>query len=167
VFLEWKGPWMAQRLKEKGFRTAYFSASNLKFAEFGLLVQASGYDVVSEPLNYSNAQQLSSWGGDEESNVKAALKWIDAADDKTKQQRPFFLTILTNAAHHPYATSAQFQKHRNFSSTEQEDSLEKYRQSVQYADYAFGLLIQGLRERGFGLLLFVCCFYFVFERARR
>jgi arylsulfatase A-like enzyme len=93
----------------------------------------------------------SSFGVDEPSTVTKALEWIDRRDRRDRRDgndgndgndaRPFFLTYLPTAGHHPYASS----RPGPFPSS---DDLSAFKNSIHEGDEAIAMLLTGLRERG-------------------
>jgi arylsulfatase A-like enzyme len=78
----------------------------------------------------------SSFGIDEPSAVRRILAWIDI----TPPGRPFFVTYLPIAGHHPYESSGRgpFSEH---------DEPGRYRNALFDADAALGMLLEGLAQR--------------------
>jgi arylsulfatase A-like enzyme len=78
----------------------------------------------------------SSFGVDEPSTVAKMLEWIDR--DAT---RPFFLTYLPTAGHHPYASSGA-------GPFPQTDDLSAFKNAIYEGDQAISTFLTGLRTRG-------------------
>ena len=73
----------------------------------------------------------SSFGVDEPSTVAKMLEWIDLEDPA----RPFFLTYLPTAGHHPYASSGA----GPFAGS---DDLTAYKNAIHEGDSAIAILLQ-------------------------
>src|SRR5687767_5827382 len=78
----------------------------------------------------------SRFGVDEPSTIAKMLEWIDR--DVT---RPFFLTYLPTAGHHPYASSGA-------GPFPQSDDLSAFKNAIHEGDEAISTLLTGLRTRG-------------------
>ena len=65
------------------------------------------------------------------------LRWIDAG----RADRPFFVTYLPIAGHHPYETPSR-------GPFPDGDDFGRYRNALHYGDAALGALIHGLEARG-------------------
>ena len=79
----------------------------------------------------------SSFGVDEPAVVSRVLKWIDDGP----RDRPFFVTYLPAAGHHPYASAAD-------GPFPVDTSLGVYMNAIHEGDRALGTLFDGLRARG-------------------
>ena len=123
------------QLGKLGYRTALYHSG--RFAYLGmtetmaLLKFETGVDAGG-----ISGRVESSFGVDEPSTVTKALEWIDRPDT-----RPFFLTYLPTAGHHPYASSGK----GPFPLT---DDLSAFKNSIHEGDQAIALLLNGLRARG-------------------
>jgi arylsulfatase A-like enzyme len=91
-------------------------------------------------------ERESSFGIDEASAVRRMLAWIDE-----RPGRPFLLTYMPIAGHHPYDTPepGPFPGDRE---------IDRYRNALHYADASLADLLDGLRRRGLeDDTLFVIC----------
>ena len=100
------------------------------------VIRHRGYDTLADAGDIGGNRN-SSFGVDEPSTVGRMLQWIDAQDSG----RPFFLTYLPIAGHHPYESSAAgpFDEH---------DEFGRYRNALHEGDAALGTLMRGLQQRG-------------------
>jgi arylsulfatase A-like enzyme len=100
------------------------------------VIRGRGYQTLEDAGNIGGDHE-SSFGIDEPSTVRRILRWIDAAPG----DRPFLVSYLPIAGHHPYETpeAGPF-------STDRE--IDCYRNALHYSDAALGQLIDGLRRRG-------------------
>ena len=123
-------------LSEHGYATALFHSGRFMYLGMDAVVRHSGYGLLADAGDIGGNHN-SSFGVDEPATVARMLHWIDTRRDG----RPFFLTYLPIAGHHPYETSAPgpFAEH---------DELGRYRNALHEGDAALGTLMQGLQDRG-------------------
>jgi arylsulfatase A-like enzyme len=100
------------------------------------VIRNRGYQT-REDAGDIGGEQESSFGIDEPSTVRRILHWIDAVP----HGRPFLVTYLPIAGHHPYPAPAG-------GPFGQDEEIDRYRNSLHYADAALGQLLRGLRRRG-------------------
>jgi hypothetical protein len=118
-----------------GYRTALFHSGRFAYLGMQDVVDESGFDVA-EDAGAIGGNVHSSFGVDERSAVQRILGWIDAAD----RRRPFFVTYLPIAGHHPYATFES----GPFEAVTEEGA---YKNALHEADRSLAVLFDGLRER--------------------
>jgi arylsulfatase A-like enzyme len=99
-------------------------------------VRNRGYDTL-EDAGAIGGEHDSSFGIDEPSAVRRILQWID----DRPAGRPFLVSYLPIAGHHPYATPVR----GPFRGAE---DIDRYRNALHYADAALEELLSGLRSRG-------------------
>ena len=123
-------------LSERGYATALFHSGRFMYLGMEAVVRHRGYDTLADAGDIGGNRN-SSFGVDEPSTVRRMLQWIDARDCG----RPFFLTYLPIAGHHPYESSeaGPFDEH---------DEFGRYRNALREGDAALGTLMQGLLQRG-------------------
>ena len=123
-------------LSERGYATSLFHSGRFMYLGMDAVIQNRGYDVLADAGDIGGHRN-SSFGVDEPAVVQRMLRWIDAQG----RGRPFFLTYLPIAGHHPYESSeaGPFDEH---------DEFGRYRNALHEGDAALGTLIQGLQERG-------------------
>jgi hypothetical protein len=141
-------PALAEVLKKAGYRTGVFHTGFLDYLEIRYLFQDKGVDVAvgaremferGAPLAYSS-------GVHEETTVDEILRWV-----REKKDQKFFASYITEFPHHPYLSMA---KEKPFP----EDTwLNRYKNSLHYADQAFGRLIDGLKADGRSCARRSCC----------
>lgn len=123
-------------LSERGYATALFHSGRFMYLGMEAVIRHRGYDTLADAGDIGGNHH-SSFGVDEPSTVRRMLQWIDAQ----RGGRPFFLTYLPIAGHHPYESSegGPFDEH---------DEFGRYRNALREGDAAFGTLMQGVQERG-------------------
>ena len=123
------------QLGELGYRTGLYHSGRFAYLgmteTMGLLKFETGVDAGG-----ISGRVESSFGVDEPSTVAKALEWIDRQDP-----RPFFLTYLPTAGHHPYASSGN-------GPFPQTDDLSAFKNSIHEGDQAIATMLAGLKTRG-------------------
>ena len=122
-------------LRDRGYRTALFHSGRFEYLGMNGVIRNRGYDLLADAGDIGGRRD-SSFGVDEPSTVARILEWIDAQRD-----RPFFLTYLPIAGHHPYESPAG-------GPFPDDDEFGRYRNAVHDGDAALGALRRGLEARG-------------------
>ncbi|HET9267684.1 MAG TPA: sulfatase [Vicinamibacterales bacterium] len=126
---------LPQILAARGFRTGLFHSGRFGYLGMQGIVDQQGFETA-EDAGAIGGNVQSSFGVDEPATVERMLAWIDK--DKSK---PFLLTYLPVAGHHPYATTSS-------GPFEGATELTAYLNALAEADRALGSLLTGLRARG-------------------
>jgi arylsulfatase A-like enzyme len=129
-------PALASVLADAGYRTGLFHSGRFMYLGMESVIRNRGYQTL-EDAGEIGGERESSFGIDEPSAVRRILQWIDAGP----RDRPFFVSYLPIAGHHPYATPEP-------GPFPEQDEIGRYRNALHYSDEALGLLIEGLRKRG-------------------
>lgn len=129
-------PGFATLLAAEGYRTGLFHSGRFMYLGMESVLKNRGY-LTLEDAGDIGGERESSFGIDEESTVRRMLAWIDVGP----RDRPFLLTYLPIAGHHPYPApgGGPFPKTKE---------IDCYRNSLHYADESVHALLAGLRERG-------------------
>lgn len=127
---------LPRALAGRGYRTALFHSGRLGYLGMDAVVAAQGFETVEDAASIGGNVE-SSFGVDEPSTVASILSWID----REPADRPFLLTYLPVAGHHPYEApeAGPF--------AGDGDAI-AYRNALHYGDRALGALLDGLRHRG-------------------
>src|SRR5688572_18073454 len=123
-------------LRDAGYATGLFHSGRFDYLGMEAVITNRGYDALEDAGEISGNQR-SSFGVDEPSTVARMLRWVDGVP----RDRPFFLTYLPIAGHHPYETPAP-------GVFPNDDEFGRYRNALRYGDASLGALIDGLRARG-------------------
>lgn len=123
-------------LSDAGYRTALFHSGRFDYLGMEEVIRNRGFQVLEDAGNIGGNHK-SSFGVDEPATVARMLAWIDSAP----REKPFFLTYLPIAGHHPYETP----EHGPFP---EHDEIGRYRNALHYGDASLGALADGLRGRG-------------------
>jgi lipoteichoic acid synthase len=129
-------PSIAAALAGRGYATALFHAGRFMYLGMEAIVRNRGYDRL-EDAGDIGGNHASSFGVDEPSTVARILGWIDGLP----KDKPFFVTYLPIAGHHPYDTPEP-------GPFPEGDEFGRYRNALHYGDAALGSLIDGLEARG-------------------
>jgi hypothetical protein len=127
---------IAAELGAHGYRTALFHSGRFGYLGMDAVIQNRGYDVLADAGDIGGARE-SSFGIDEPSTVAAILRWVD----QEPRGRPFFVTYLPIAGHHPYESPEG-------GPFPDRDEFGRYRNALHYGDAALGGLRSGLEARG-------------------
>ena len=123
------------QLGNLGYRTALYHSGRFAYLGMTETMAMLKFETGVDAGGISGRVE-SSFGVDEPSTVTKALEWIDGQDS-----RPFFLTYLPTAGHHPYASSGK----GHFPQT---DDLSAFKNSIHEGDQAIATLFAGLKARG-------------------
>ena len=136
------GPSLARELVNHGYDTALFSSQNLSFENMRAFYSHLGFgklfDFESVADTDAAGYRLNSWGGREEFTVAAMTDWLSK---RSTLNRPFFITYLTVATHHPYTTPDDF-----FAVPQADDRKSKFDYALRYSDQVIGVLFEALRR---------------------
>ena len=122
-------------LGELGYRTAFMQTAWGQFENRPGLLRNLGYQdiAVQETLARPGFEKIGYFGMDEFAMLEPALQWVDGAGG-----RPFFLTLLTVVAHHPYVVPSSAAR----------PGTEPYLAAIAHQDRFAGELLRGLEQRG-------------------
>jgi arylsulfatase A-like enzyme len=90
------GTSMASVFRDRGYRTAFVTPSDLSWAEWGPFLNERGFGELRD-LHQLACPLISSWGVEDRCMVDGMIDFITQAPD-----RPFFLMGWTTQTHHPY-----------------------------------------------------------------
>lgn len=118
-----------------GYRTAFMQTAWGRFENRPGLLRNLGYQdvAVQETLARPGFEKIGYFGMDEFAMLEPALQWVDGAGG-----RPFFLTLLTVVAHHPYVVPSGAAR----------PGTEPYLAAIAHQDRFAGELLRGLEARG-------------------
>jgi arylsulfatase A-like enzyme len=143
---DFPGVTAADVLQARGYRTAFLTSGFVDYANMDAFLQGRGYDEVRGFRELAAGEPINSWGGGDAVLVDRTLEWIDRDRD-----RPFYATVWTQQAHHPY-DPAPGQPIVDFFGEgplpPDDYDLGRYLNAVADVDRALGRLFAGLRARG-------------------
>lgn len=124
------------QLARAGYRTALYHSGRFAYLGMTETLATLQFETMVDAGGIGGRVE-SSFGVDEPSTVTKMFEWIDQGDPA----RPFFLTYLPTAGHHPYASSGA----GPFGTG---DDLSAYKNAIHEGDAAIATFLAGLRERG-------------------
>lgn len=129
-------PALATQLALQGYQTGLFHSGRFMYLGMESVIRNRGFETM-EDAGDIGGNRRSSFGIDEAATVRRILSWLDSLS----KDRPFFLTYLPIAGHHPYETPAggPFPEQRE---------IDRYRNALHDADSALAALLSGLAARG-------------------
>ena len=140
----YRGPTLVSHFREKGYRTALYSAGDMDFENLNDYLAGLGFDAVVDAGRQSEAWRarhaIHSWGVADDAMRADALRWMlqrDAAGE------PFLLEYITVSTHHPYGVPEGIAP--RFPGA---DALSRYRSALHYSDGFLGRLLEELRLAG-------------------
>lgn len=135
---------LAELLEKAGYATALFHSGRFMYLGMDAVVERARYDLA-EDAGQIGGNMNSSFGVDEPASISRVLRWLD----ERPKGRPFFLTYLPIAGHHPYDCPEK----GPFAGNEE---IDHYLNALHFGDESLGRLFDGLKKRGlFEQTLFV------------
>jgi lipoteichoic acid synthase len=129
-------PSVASVLAGQGYGSALFHSGRFMYLAMDELLARAGFDTLVDAGGVSGNVN-SSFGVDESATVEAMLRWMDSRT----AGKPFFLSYMPTAGHHPYFHSAP-------GPWKDDSDLNRYLNAIHEGDAAIGTLLNGLRARG-------------------
>src|SRR4051812_31914546 len=90
------GASLATVLRDRGYRTAFVTPSDLEWADWKTFLGDRGFDELQDH-HQLGCELISSWGAEDRCMVDGMVDFINRAPD-----RPFFVMGWTTQTHHPY-----------------------------------------------------------------
>jgi arylsulfatase A-like enzyme len=135
------GPTLPGELKNRGYRTGFFSAAFLDSENMDGFYDLLPFDekLIPErmPKAYQDAHAFNSWGIDDREAADRAVAWAK------KGNEPFFAAINLDATHHPYDVPDGFPLIQPGDQNE-----EHFANALHFTDSVLGGLVHGLIEAG-------------------
>lgn len=136
-------PGLPRLLQSKGYESYTFHVNSAGFWNRNELYPALGFDGYFDKNDFRN-DQFNSFGASDEELYRTGVEELA----KLKQRGvPFYAQFVTVSSHHPFKVQESFRRMELPASLE-DTMLGNYLLSVNYADYAVGRLIEGLKEAG-------------------
>jgi arylsulfatase A-like enzyme len=140
-------PSLSSELHRRGYRTAFFSASDNRFQSFDEFLSYRNFDVVADQSSLKctptapgakTVNWPSKYGIDDECLVWELGDWV-----RQTPGRPFLAILWTMQTHYPYMFSGA---ERQF--VVGDKALNRYLNALHHSDQVFGKLMQTLNEQG-------------------
>lgn len=136
------GPTLPGELKNRGYRTGFFSAAFLDSENMDGFYDLLPFDEKlipeRESKQYQDRHAFNSWGIDDREVGERALSWAKKGSD------PFFAVLNLDATHHPYDVPEGFPT--IVSGAENESG--RYANALHFTDSVLGGIVHGLNEAG-------------------
>jgi phosphoglycerol transferase MdoB-like AlkP superfamily enzyme len=131
-------------LRPLGYRSAFFSASNLLFEQDAPVIGNRGFDLIRKDGDYDTTgfAHTNYSGYEDRIALRPTLAWVDA---QRGAQRPFFLTFMTLTGHHDYRTPPAFPRRQYPGITDR--ALNDYLNALHYVDDFLRDLFAAFAER--------------------
>ena len=136
---------IASVLSNKGYRTAFFNSSDIRFQGAERFLRNKGFDTIEDYRNWqceTGVYRASSekWKyldfSSDLCTVKSLTNWIDKSPTK-----PFLAAVWTGMTHYPYFTEGEVKQYAP------DDNLNRYLNALRTGDEAFGNLMRFLEDR--------------------
>jgi arylsulfatase A-like enzyme len=88
---------LASVFRERAYRTAFLTPSDLSWAGWNTFLYTRGFDEVRDYREMACSEQISSWGVADRCLIDALVEYVGRDDP-----RPFFAMGWTQQTHHPY-----------------------------------------------------------------
>jgi arylsulfatase A-like enzyme len=139
---------LAAVFRERGYRTAFLTPSDLSWAGWDAFLHIRGFDDVRDYRGMACSEQISSWGVEDRCLVEALVDFIDR-----DPARPFFAMGWTQQTHHPYEPSPgapTLDLLQNLEPVPDAYDLERYMNVLHETDRSLGRIFDTVRKHGLG-----------------
>jgi len=135
---------LASVFRERGYRTAFMTPSDLSWAGWDAFLHARGFDEALDYRALSCSQPISSWGVEDRCLIEGLLDYV-----AREPGRPFFVMGWTQQTHHPYEPTPgvpMLDLLRGRPSGPDEYDLERYLNVLRETDRQLARLFDALRR---------------------
>ena len=138
------GTSLATLFRSNGYRTGFFTPSDLTWADWNTFLAERGFDELHDYRNLSCSPLISSWGVEDRCMIDAIIDRIEHAP-----AQPLFLMGWTTQTHHPYeptpgVPTLELLRER----TPDDYNLERYLNVLHETDRHLGRLFDAIRGAG-------------------
>lgn len=120
-------------LKKNDYQTMFFVPHDSHYDNVASFALINGFNEIYSQDNYPSEAAVNCWGVPDKFIFSYALSTLN---EKAKDKRPFFATILTVSNHPPYVIPDQFK----------DEQLRPEQQAVRYADDAIGEFMEQAKK---------------------
>ena len=132
---------LASLFRSKGYRTAFFTPSNLRWASWNTFLADRGFDELRDSSTLP-CSPISSWGVEDRCMIDAIIETIER--DPTQ---PLFLMGWTTQTHHPYEPTPGLPALKLLRERTPDDyNLERYLNVLHETDRHLGRLFETVRR---------------------
>ncbi|MEM6784151.1 MAG: LTA synthase family protein [Bacteroidota bacterium] len=134
-------PGLPSLLREYGYRTTFVTPATFEFERKDIILHNLGFEELlgHDDHDLDGYTPKAYFGYEDRVTLPTLERWLDAPDP-----RPFFLSILTLTAHHPYDTPPDFP----LRSYVRDDELNAYYNAIRYTDGYLRDVFALFRDRG-------------------
>ncbi|WP_106767684.1 LTA synthase family protein [Paenibacillus faecalis] len=136
-------PSLPRLLEEQGYVSSTFHVNDVTFWDRNKMYPALGFHHFYDKPYFKN-DQFNSFGPSDEELYRVGIEKMSGAK---KDNRPFYAQFVTVSSHSPFTVPEHFSKIEIPAELEG-SQLGNYLDSVNYADYALGQLIESLKQNG-------------------
>jgi arylsulfatase A-like enzyme len=138
------GTSLADVFHDRGYRTAFMTASDLRWAGWQSFLAGRGFDELVDYHDLPCGEPVSSWGVEDGCMVDGMLRWV-----RSDAKRPFFLMAWSQQTHHPYEPSPGAPV-LSFDREPMPDAygLGRYLNVLHQTDHRLGDLFAAVRDAG-------------------
>ncbi|MFX3636432.1 MAG: LTA synthase family protein [Candidatus Pristimantibacillus sp.] len=136
-------PSLPKLLKTGGYDTATFHTNVVEFWNRGELYKALGFDRYYDKAFYGEEDNIFFGASDEVLYKKTA----EELDRMNQADNPFYAQVISMTAHHPF-TIPESKYKMELPERYEGTFVGDYIRAQNYADYALGLFIDDLKQRG-------------------
>jgi len=135
------GKCLPQLLREAGYSTTFFQATNRDFESHADLVRNLGFDhfFAGEDFPHAGLEVINDFGYEDAILLEPHRRWL-----REQAREPFMAAYLTSASHYPYQVPTSWPQ-RQFSDNK---PWNDYLNAVSYVDTVIGKLLEQYREAG-------------------
>jgi len=137
---------LAAVFRDRGYRTAFMTSSDLTWAGWDVFLPSRGFAVVKDDHALACSAEVSSWGVEDRCLVDGLIDYISR--DRT---RPFFAMGWTQQTHHPYEPSPEapmLDLVKNLEPVPDEYDLQRYLNVLHETDSQLARLFATVRQLG-------------------
>ncbi|KAJ3387601.1 hypothetical protein HDU92_001858 [Lobulomyces angularis] len=137
-------------LTENGFATKFFQTSSISFDNQKAVTLKQGFQDIfsketieeeSDAAGIERPPPLNYFGYEDQVMIPKVMEWVDIQLNKKK---PFQLSLLTNANHHPWSVPDYYKKQKYV----EDDTINNYLNTLTYIDNFLKDLINCFEVRG-------------------
>ena len=130
-------------LRDAGYRTLFFMTHEAQYDNMNAFLRTNGYEEIFSQENYPRDKRANHFGVPDDYLFSYALSVLN---ERAKEGKPFFATLLTISNHPPYVIQPYFHPR----------SQKVGQQIVEYADWAVGrFMAEAAKQPWFDSTIFV------------
>lgn len=137
-------PSLPKLMRENGYNTATFHTNSVDFWNRKELYSAIGWDKYYDQTFYGDSDHIA-FGSSDEVLYQKTLPELVKMDQEDK---PFYAQVISMSAHHPYNIPESKDRIELPPEFKDDSLVTRYLKAQNYADYALGQFIDGLKSSG-------------------